>query len=96
MRRGNLAIIKEWQAQALDDLEVEDCSPEMQQGLLQHGGMVAPVLLVLLTHPLLLGLLGPTAEEAGEGVPISTHLLLGASLALGLGASYHVGMVLAD
>jgi len=37
MRRGNLAIIKEWQAQALDDLEVEDCSPEMQQGKFQEN-----------------------------------------------------------
>jgi len=77
----------------LEDLAVVEAQADL---LLQHGGMVAPVLLVLLTHPLLLGLLGPSAEEAGEGVPIPTHLLLGASLTLGLGASHHVGMVLAD
>lgn len=98
LRGQHMSGGRDWGDGALEHRLLEDLAVVEAQTylLLQHGGVVSAILLILLAHTLLMRLLGPPAEQAGQRVAIPTLLLLRAPLALRLVVTHHVGMVLAD
>lgn len=91
---GHLLVVRRWQRLhgghgLLEEPHVVEAQADL---LLQARLVLDPAGQVLLLDELLLLLLGSPVAQAGQGVPIPTHLLLRTALTA-LVAAHHVGVV---